>query len=183
MLTQNELKQIIHYDPDTGAVTWKHRPVEFFKRQRDCNAWNARYAGKVAGRIYQFDSGKSYRQLTLFGKTKREHRLIWLYMTGSEPTDQIDHDNGDGTDNRWDNLSDITGFQNNRNKRKPSDNTSGVVGVYWDKHYNKWLASLNCDGKRFNLGRYTEWFDAVCARKSAENNHDFHKNHGSIRPL
>ena len=182
MINQEQLKELIHYNPDTGVVTWLRRPADMFKRERDCNAWNARYANETAGREYTFETGKQYRQLTLYGKTYREHRLIWLYMIGEEP-DQVDHINGDGTDNRWCNLREVDGFENNRNKRKPSDNTSGVVGVYWDKYYGKWLASLNHNGKRINLGRFVYWFDAVCARKSAENRYDFHNNHGSVRPL
>lgn len=182
MLTQNELKQLIHYNPDSGAVTWLKRPRELFKTQRSFRTWNSRFAGKIAGNTVKGKDGKCYLQIGLFGKTTQLHRVIWVYMTGEEP-DQVDHENGNGTDNRWFNLRDVDNAENGKNQRLSSNNTSGISGVSWFKPLGKWFAYIMINGKRVSLKYHDHIFEAACARKSAENRYDFHKNHGSVRPL
>jgi hypothetical protein len=57
-------------------------------------------------------------------------------------------------------------------------NTSGVTGVSWRADKQRWRAYVVVDYKQEHLGHYTDWFDAVCARMSANNRHGFHENHG-----
>ena len=99
-------------------------------------------------------------------------------MTGKWPKERMDHINHIRKDNRWLNLRETTNQENNKNASKRKDNTSGVPGVYWAKHCNKWLASINNGGERVNLGGFTDWFEAVCAKMSANNKYGFHSNHG-----
>lgn len=169
MITQQELKQLIHYDPETGDFTWK------------VNRGKAA-PGKLAGHIC-FKNTKQYRIIGVNGRIDRAHRLAWLYMTGSWPTDEIDHINGDGTDNRWVNLRQVDRQENCRNMRIHNHNTSGVAGVSWRHQRSSWRAYIMIDNKQKNLGHFTDFFEAVCARKSAENRLGFHSNHGSVRPL
>jgi len=115
---------------------------------------------------------------------KREHRTVWSAMYGSIPEGrEIDHINGDRADNRLENLRLVTRQENMRNAKKSNANTSGCTGVTWNKRAGKWQAQTEVTqpcGKRRGkyLGVYPDWFDAVCARMSANNRYGFHVNHG-----
>lgn len=81
---------------------------------------------------------------------------------------QIDHINGDSTDNRIENLRLATSQQNNRNRRIASNNKSGVRGVCWCRSKRKWKAYIMIDGKMHNLGGFDSLQDAQAKRISAE---------------
>lgn len=72
---------------------------------------------------------------------------------------------------------------NSRNMRLFSTNKTGITGVYWYKKGLKWQVRIRVDGYLHHLGYYHDFFEACCARKSAEIKYGFHKNHGSNRPL
>lgn len=169
MITQEQLKQILHYNPETGVFTWL---VSRGKAAQGC----------VAGHNC-FKNTKEYTVIGVNSRIERAHRLAFLYMEGRWPNEIIDHINGDGTDNRWCNLREVTQKTNCRNMRLHNHNTSGVSGVSWRKQRNAWRAYITLDNKQYTLGHYPDFFDAVCARKSAERLHGFHINHGSDRPL
>lgn len=71
-------------------------------------------------------------------------------------------------DNRKSNLRIVTSWQNNVNKSTSKRNTSGYVGVNWDKQNNKWFAQIMVNNKTKNLGRFDNIEDAIKARKEAE---------------
>ncbi|MCK9994454.1 MAG: hypothetical protein Dbin4_02974, partial [Alphaproteobacteria bacterium] len=98
-LTQSRLKELLHYDPDTGVFT-----------RRVQTSSNAR-VGDVAGCLHP----EGYRHIQIDGKRYAAHRLAWLYMTGEWPTNQLDHLNGVRDDNRWGNLREATHGQNQQN--------------------------------------------------------------------
>lgn len=104
-------------------------------------------------------------------------------MTGSFPSEQVDHINGNGIDNRWCNLRDVSASENNKNIRLNSLNKSGISGVYWSKNKLKWHAQLKINGVTVHLGSYSNIFDAACIVITARKRHGYHKNHGSDRPL
>ena len=138
MITQYELKQLIEYNPVTGIFKWKV--------YRNSNA----IAGSVSGNIH--DNG--YRYIKVYKKLYRASRLAWLYMTGSFPSNHIDHRNGIRDDDRWENLREATRSQNHQNIILKSNNTSGYMGVNWSKKHKKWAARIGIDGKRIFLGRF-----------------------------
>lgn len=80
----------------------------------------------------------------------------------------VDHIGHDVSDNRKDNLRIVTEQENNMNRKKTEANTSGVVGVSFDKDNSKWVAYIKVNGKNHKIGRYVNFNDAVAARKSAE---------------
>ncbi len=168
MITQARLKELLHYDPDTGIFVWL--PIGRHKA-----------SGMPAGNHQTNADGKTYIRITVDCVKHYAHRLAWLYEEGEFPRYQVDHSDGDGTNNRKLNLSEATPTQNQRNRRKASNNTSGVTGV--SKSRAVWVASISVRSNQIKLGRYSDKFDAICARKSAENQYDFHSNHGSTRPL
>lgn len=90
----------------------------------------------------------------------------------------IDHDDRDRTNNRIGNLNLTTYSGNQKNVGKHPHNKTGVTGVSWDTNRKKWYCSIQVNGKSIGLGRYTDWVDAVSARKIAENVYGFHRNHG-----
>ena len=170
-ITQEELKSILDYDEESGAFTWLISTNNRIK------------VGSVAGSVSIYNNGKKYRRFRFSGKNYLVHRLAWLYMTGEWPKHQIDHEDGNGLNNKWSNLSDVTGSDNSHNQRLRRTNKSGVMGVCWYKRSSKWYAYISIGCKRVHLGCFIDWFDAVCARKSSEYKYSYHDNHGTIRGL
>jgi len=179
LLTQEKLKELLDYDPDTGLFTWKERVGS----GRD-KWFNVMFAGKMAGSKKTDIKLKHYKTINVKINLNKKryaflaHRLAWLYMTGKWPDKQIDHINGDSTDNRWFNLRNITGSENCRNKKINNNNKSGFTGVYWRKDANKWRAAIKTHGKKISLGCFTDKQDAIDARKEANIKYGFHENHG-----
>ena len=168
-LTQEVLKEFLHYTPATGLFVWLERNMQ---------AWNTKYAGKVAGYVNTDRGGKQYRRIRLFGKDFAAHRLAWLYVYGSFPTNHIDHINQDSLYNSITNLRDVSNATNTKNQKLCKRNTSGHTGVVWTARLEKWTAQIGVDGKVLHLGCFSLLSDAVIARKAAENKYGFHGNHG-----
>jgi len=137
MLTQEFLKEAIEYNSDTGGFVWKVSPG---KRRK---------AGDVAGAIHN----ECYIVIRLQGKLYKAHRLAWFYIHGLWP-DQIDHKNGIRSDNRINNLRNVT--NNKHNQRKPNaNNLCGYLGVSFDKQTNKYRAHIRVNGQLKSLGYFT----------------------------
>ena len=73
-------------------------------------------------------------------------------MTGVRPSADLDHENTDSEDNRWNNLRLATDSQNLANRGKQKNNTSGYKGVYWQKTMRKWCAEILVNKQKFRLG-------------------------------
>lgn len=157
-----ELKEYLNYDPDSGIFTWIKPPAN-----------NVRI-GDLAGSL----DSKGYIKIQIFGERWLAHRLAWLYMNKEMPIHGIDHINGIPTDNRIENLRDVSQQANTRNSAMPKNNKSGIVGVSWDVKSQHWLSGIRVNYKQIFLGRFDNIFDAACARKSAERQNGFHINHG-----
>jgi hypothetical protein len=172
MLTQEELKRLLHYDPETGVFTWN------VKRSNKVKIFS------VAGSTQTMSHNKkTYIRIKIHNKKYFAHRLAHLYITGYWPEDQIDHIDGNGINNKWCNLRSVNISENMRNYKKPITNTSGICGVSWDSSAMKWSSYIHVNNKQIKLGRFSNMLDASCARKSAEIKYGFHKNHGSDRSL
>jgi len=167
-MDQEYLKSILEYCPDSGNLTWKvNRGMRYCK-------------GMKAGAIHKNKDGKSYLKINIHRKTYMSHRIIWMLLHGYWPV-QIDHINGNGTDNSLKNLREVTSAQNGQNKRRSARNKSGVVGV--SRNGKNWCAKIGYNGGVVLLGYFRDKFEAICARKSAERKYNFHSNHGEDRPL
>jgi len=129
---------------------------------------------KPAGTI----NDQGYRQISVSGKNYKAHRLIWLYVHGRWPN-EVDHIDHDQLNNRIENLREVTHRDNMLNLSIPKNNSSGVVGVSWNKSHKKWRAQIRVNGKMVYLGGFTLKEDAIKARKEAERKYGFHPNHGS----
>jgi hypothetical protein len=173
-----DLRNLLDYDPETGELRWKRRdPKEFFdgKRYRYDRGrrWNAQRADRLATR----NRLDGYCSISLFGHKHLAHRVVWAIVHGRWPS-EIDHVNGNRSDNRLSNLREVTRTENNRNSAIQRNNTSGVVGVNRCKQTGTWEARIKLHGKTRRLGRFANFDDAVAARKAAERQYGFHENHG-----
>ncbi len=155
MLTQKLLRHFLKYDPDTGHFTWRVRTSNRIK------------VGDVAGTV----NTHGYLQTRVNGKIYRNHRLVWLYVYGYFPDGDIDHADGDRTNNRLSNLRECSRSQNLINKAIQDNNVTGVKGVCWDKAKKRWEAYAKQKGVKIRLGMYTNFEDAVSARKAYIDEH------------
>ena len=110
MITQEYLKSVLSYDPETGIFTWKYRQGLIGKKI----SWNTRYSEKQAGTI----DPVGYLGIAIEYKRYYAHRLAWLYMTGELPKKYIDHLNGNKSDNRFLNLREATNSENQQNQKR-----------------------------------------------------------------
>lgn len=175
-LTFEIANDLLRYEADTGRMFWRERDKEWFPDERAWKVWNTRYAGAEA---FTTPDGDGYLKGRLLGERYRAHRVIWLLHTGSWPSDQIDHINGNKSDNRIENLRDVSGQENLRNQRRRSTNTSGYAGVSWHKRDNRWSAQIWHDGRKRHLGLFKSRDEAVATRKQAEKRYGYHPNHGA----
>lgn len=128
------------------------------------------------------NKSSGYIEVMVNYKRYQAHRTVWEMHHGKIPEGmEIDHMNGIRDDNRIDNLRLVTSRTNDTNRAKSKANTSGVVGVCWDKRKGLWLVRIYDNKKPVFVGYFREWFDAVCARKSSERTYDYHENHGRAK--
>ena len=162
-LTQERLKQVLHYDPTTGVFTWTA-----------CRL--SRYTGTRAGNV---SNVHGYERINIDKISYRSHRLAWLYVYGEFPETGIDHINRVKTDNRIANLRVANQAENGQNMSMSILNKSGCRGVNWDKATGRWMSGIIVNGKKINIGRFLCKEDAIAARKAAEIQHYTFVNGGS----
>jgi HNH endonuclease len=164
-LTATRLRQLLAYDANTGIFRWRARPIT--KPQH--KSWNTKYASNAAGTS---QSG-GYRQIQVDGKKHLAQNLAWLHFYGEMPARGPDHINLDQADNRICNLRLATPSQNNANRRRPRNNSSGKKGVYL--YRRKWHATITKDYKHYYLGSFDgiDQAAAAYAAKSVELYGDF----------
>lgn len=176
LVKPEDLHDILRYDALTGLLFWRERHIDLFPSETAWKIFNSRFAGtKALNAVSRF----GYKYGCIFYKKYYSHRVIWAMEYGEWP-EYIDHINGIRTDNRINNLRNVTVKQNQRNQKKRADNKSGHTGVSWDLSRNKWMAHI-CDNGFKNLGRFDNISDAIDARKNAEKKLGYHKNHGTDR--
>jgi hypothetical protein len=151
-----EFRRRFKYDPEEGLLinreTWHSHALK----------------GVEAGCIQK---GDKPRRFVIVNYVRwLSSRIIYAIMTGEPtPADRIvDHIDGNSLNDRWKNLRLATHTENQCNRRKMSNNTSGVSGVNWNEQCHKWRASIQHNGTRIHLGRFTDKEDAIEARRKAE---------------
>lgn len=146
MITEQRLKELLRYDPDTGQFVWivakgKYKP------------------GKIAGSSWK----GQYQRIVLDRRIYLSHSLAFLYMTGRMPR-QIDHVDRNGNNNKWSNLREATKEQNAQNKDLTARNSSGYIGVYRCSTTKRWAAQVRGFGKVHWVGRFDTPSEAALAR-------------------
>ncbi len=173
------LRQLLHYDPATGAMIWRKRIPELFpmaghRAEHNAAKWNGQWAGRPA--LSAMTSG-GYLAGAIFYKKALAHRVAFAMYHDRWPI-FVDHINGIRTDNRIVNLREVSRRENQMNQRRNTANTSGHTGVSFNKALGMWVAYIKVGGKLMHLGSFGLMCDAVVARKAAEKTHGFHENHG-----
>lgn len=134
-LTQARLKELLHYDADTGVFTWIANTIRI---------------GRVAGGLDK----NGYVLIHIDGKRRKAHRLAWLYINGEFPTQYIDHVTCIRSDNRLSNLREASKSENEHNRHKYSNNKAGFKGVSWHAASQKWQSCIKVNGKQKHLGLF-----------------------------
>jgi hypothetical protein len=133
-MTGEELRRVLAYNPATGVLTWLDCPA-------GANGAQRMKAGRPAGCISTF----GYVVVRLNKVLYPAQRLIWLWMTGVWPPEQVDHRNEIKSDNRWQNLRLATHGQNQTNRKASTPNTTGYRGVI--RFRGGFLAQIRVNGK------------------------------------
>ncbi len=137
-LTAEQLREILHYDPDTGLFVWAQSRGKKTAK------------GKAAGSIDNY----GYVVIRFDGSLWKGHRLAWLYMTGEWPKVVVDHENLIRADNRWTNLRDATKGLNAANSKLAANNKAGFKGVSKHKKVPMWVAQITVNQKKIYLGLF-----------------------------
>ena len=151
MIDQARLKELLDYNPETGAFTWR-------------SSCGCSSPGSLAGTL----SVKGYIRIKIGRVLQYAHRLAWLYVYGVHPPDFLDHINRVRDDNRICNLRIASFSENAQNCSIPRSNRSGVLGVSWHKASNMWTAQISISGKKIYLGVYKTIEEAKAARAEAK---------------
>ena len=125
---------------------------------------------------YQRSNGYVY--CLVDGTEWLEHRYIWVCANGKIPHGmEIDHIDQDKTNNMIENLRLVTKCENQKNRPRQKNNSSGCTGVTWSESRQKWIAQIQVNKKSINLGGFIDIKDAIKCRKEEEMKYKFHKNH------
>jgi len=148
--------------------------MKYFADEVSSRKWNTRFAGKPALCTL---ANNGYLYGSIFAENWSSHRVAWLIQTGKEPI-EVDHINGDKTDNRIVNLRNVDRRANCKNQRR-RNNISGATGVSWHPKGKAWAVKI---GTQY-IGLFKDFEEAVAVRKAAEAVNNYHPNHGRSGPL
>jgi hypothetical protein len=154
------LKELLHYDPETGAWT-----------RRVAVGRHGRYrAGSPAGTI---NPKLGYVVICIDYQHYYGHRLAWLYMTGEWPSDEVDHKNLVRHDLRWENLREATETQNRRNRSVTRrELPRGVHCMPSDRNLRRpFYAKITVDHLQIHLGYFSSPEEAHSAYAVAAQKH------------
>lgn len=153
-LDQKTVIEFLDYNEETGKLFWKKRDLKWFKNGKqsalhNCNAWNKRYAGKLA--LNSLSKDFPYLKGSILGKQYSAHRIIWLWKTGDWPK-EIDHENKNKQDNRWINLRVLEPYLNSHNKFINIEKNH--VGVDFIPKLKKWRSRISIKNKQIHIGLF-----------------------------
>lgn len=143
-LTHARLTELLHYEPDTGNFYW-------------LKSRGTAKVGNIAGSLCN-----GYIRVSIGGESHYAHRLAWIYTHGFVPDTDIDHIDGNTSNNRMTNLRLATRSQNNANSPK-SLGRSGVRGAIWHKASGRWRSAIRVNGRIISLGYFSSPEDAAAA--------------------
>lgn len=159
-----DIGNYLQYDETTGDLTWIKK--------------TSKYSNVPIGNIAGVHMPDGHIRTAFKNNSYYNHRIAWFLKTGSQPPDEIDHFDENGSNNRWNNLRDSKN-QNQHNRGKYTSNTSGYKGVHWHKQHNKWNAKIMCKGETYHLGYFDTpelAYEAYCT--AADKYHKEFSNYG-----
>lgn len=160
-MNRKDLRNLLHYDLETGIFKWK-------KYKKGCRR------NLIAGTLTK----KGYIRIKISNSTPvMAHRLAFLYVLGYMP-EEVDHADHDRANNKWINLENSSSFKNGRNLSLNKNNKLKITGVYYIEERKCFVAKIRNNDSQLYIGSSVDFFEACCARKSAENKYNYHENHG-----
>ena len=140
-ITLDQLRVLLHYDPETGRFTW---------RVKTCRK-------VVPGAIAGYVRPEGYRIIRIDKRGYRANRLAWFYVTGAWPTGDVDHIDGNPRNDAFCNLRDVSTAGNIQNQKRAHarNKTGGLLGVSKLKSSKRWRARICTNGVQTVIG----WFD------------------------
>lgn len=141
-LTAARLRELLHYDPETGVITWRI----------DVGRWGRVKAGTVVGHPNAY----GHLVVNVLGSPMYLHRIAFVLMTGEWPKKNVDHIDGNRANNAWVNLRDVCQQVNTQNRRAATagKKTGLPLGVSRDARDGRLRADITIDGKAVSLGRH-----------------------------
>lgn len=156
LVTADRLRELLDYNPITGIFVWK--------RARGLNLVGVR-AGCITPRGGQC-LNKFYYKIGVDNHRYYSHVLAYLWMTGKYPEKELDHEDGNGLNNKWSNLRLSEHAENGRHRNDLNrNNSSGYAGVSYHTGAKKWRARIMVDGKEIHIGFFNSKEDAAVARR------------------
>ena len=142
------LRELFDYDPDRGVLIAK-------VARRDI----------AVGDPVMGTNSLGYRQISVDGKQYQAHRLIWLWVTGEWPSQNIDHRDGDRSNNRWNNLRDVCQRVNTENQRtaRSTNVSTGLLGAHRRNDTGRFTSRIKHKGKSLCLGQFNSAEEAHAA--------------------
>lgn len=164
-MNYSDICDYLSYDEVTGELTWLKDRGRMAK------------AGYKAGTTSQ----NGYIRVWFKGRSYPAHKIAWL-LHNKEWCEYLDHIDGNRSNNKISNLRRSDPVSNAKNRKRPSNNTSGCTGVYSYPN-GKWQARIHDSGKSIILGMFDDFESAKEARKAAEARHGYSKNHDRVISL
>lgn len=167
-------------DPDAVKAEFEYVP-ETGDLIRNTAIWQSKSG--IKGRksekpfIHRAGSGKRYYRIGFKNKYVYAHRIIWVLMTGEQPK-HIDHIDGDGLNNKWQNLRSVSQAENMKNQRLHRTNVSGIGGISYRKDRGSWRVRIGNKGRVVTVGTFDSFEQAVIARNQAYSDNGYLENHG-----
>lgn len=159
----DSIRELIRYEPETGMFYWL--------KYRGGNAKPGRVAGTT--------NAAGYVQITVNCKLYYAHRLAWLFSHGEMPDFEIDHRDGDPSNNRISNLRPATASQQKFNTKIRKNSSTGVKGVSYDSQRGKFMARVKTEGVYVLRKRFDSLEEAETAvRNTRKSSHQDFANHG-----
>jgi hypothetical protein len=151
-LTAEYVRQLFDYDPESGFLIHKER-----------------HGVKAAARAGYVNSG--YRSVKIHQVSYLEHRIIWLWVAGEWPENDVDHKDLNKTNNKWLNLRPATRMQNVANGPARTRKYGTLKGAFFHKRWGYWRSAIRVDGKLLSLGNFKTELEAAKAYEAASIKH------------
>lgn len=151
-------------DLETGDLYWRDPGADQFETLKGYRIFLTKCLGKRAG----YRNNLGYLAVSVHGRSLLCHRIVWALANGRDPIGDVDHRDLCRSNNKPENLREATRSQNCMNKRRRSDNHSGIKGVHWHKATKKWAATITAKGAGTrHLGVFANKIDAAEAYRAA----------------
>lgn len=159
---------------NNNIVTFVKLHELFYYNNRDGNLiWKKSNRGTKKGKIAGCIDNNGYRVIRINNKNYYAHRLIWLYTHGYFPENIIDHIDQIPSNNKLNNLREVSKSCNRKNCKISKNNTSGITGVTYHNTSKKYQATIMVNGIAINLGYFKLIKDAAIARYTGESKYNF----------